>query len=283
MQEATLTGIPAQTADMGAERAKKLFFEHWQYLEALARRRFPYNDNLSHEALHYILDCMEADEWRRIRSWQQQGRFLTYLTTMTTRLLTDFSRKQFGHIRKPKWLAAKQDETWDMAYRLLITEKFTQHEVVEILTLRQPYRDKRTLSQIVRTIQCRCNATTGPNTEHYEPVDNHVLPSPANCEPEQQLMIDNYELAEALRCCLINADETQTLNSDRTTKLLHQLQPQLQLSDEDRLILQLRYSDGLSVRDIVKLLHLPGDGYKRIRKIIREIKAVLQTTGLMEA
>lgn len=282
MQEATLAAEPEPHADIGADQAKKIFFEHWAYLEALAKRRFPYSENLAHESVHYMLNHLEADNWRRIRSWKQQGRFTTYLTTMATRLLTDFSRKKFGHIRKPKWLVDKQDDVWDTAYRLLIVEKYAQHEVIEMLSLRQPLSDRAHFRNIVHTIEAQC-CRPGTHTDASESLDEQALRSPENFEPEQLLVVDDHEIMEALRCFVSAGEKAATPNSARAKKILSKIQPMLKLSDEDRLILQLRYSDGLSVKDIVNLLRLPGDGYKRIYKIIKNIKNALHATGLLEA
>jgi hypothetical protein len=37
------------------------------------------------------------------------GHFLPFMTTLASRLLTDFARTKFSHIRKPVWLAEKGD------------------------------------------------------------------------------------------------------------------------------------------------------------------------------
>ena len=46
------------------EQAKAKVVEHWYHLDALAKRRFPKDENLAHEALLYVLRNLEADHWR---------------------------------------------------------------------------------------------------------------------------------------------------------------------------------------------------------------------------
>jgi hypothetical protein len=54
------------------EQAKAKVFEHWDHLDALARRRFPKDDNLAHEALLYVLKNLEeTDDWRRVCTWRE--------------------------------------------------------------------------------------------------------------------------------------------------------------------------------------------------------------------
>lgn len=101
---------------MTPEQAKAKVFEHWKHLDALARRRFPRNENLAHEGLLYMLNKLEADEWKRVRAWPELGNFLPFVATLAARLLTDFARERFGHIRQPTWLTAKHDPVWEAAY-----------------------------------------------------------------------------------------------------------------------------------------------------------------------
>lgn len=83
------------------DEAKAKVLDHWHQLDALARRRFPKDSNLAHEGLLYVLKHLEAEDWRRVRAWQGSGQFLPFLSTLAARLLMDFSRAKFGHIRKP--------------------------------------------------------------------------------------------------------------------------------------------------------------------------------------
>ncbi len=52
------------------EQAKAKVFEHWDHLNGLAKRCFPKDENLAHEALLYMLKSLEADHWRRVCTWR---------------------------------------------------------------------------------------------------------------------------------------------------------------------------------------------------------------------
>ena len=125
-----------------SEQAKVKVFEHWDHLNSLAKRRSPKDENLAHEALLYVLKGLEADEWKRVRTWRGLGHFLPFITLLAARLLTDFTRTKFGYIRKPVWLAEKDHPLWDIAYRLLMVEKCSRHEVIERLLLSEPQRER---------------------------------------------------------------------------------------------------------------------------------------------
>ncbi len=121
----------ADPVALAPEEAKRKVLEHWQRLDALASRCFPKDENLAHEGLLYVMGRLEADGWRRVRAWQGLGQFISFLTTLAARLLTDFTPVRFGHLRPPQWLDQKQDPLWDAAYRLLAVEHYPAHEAVE--------------------------------------------------------------------------------------------------------------------------------------------------------
>jgi hypothetical protein len=57
------------------DEAKAKVLDHWHQLDAMARRRFPKDQNLAHEGLLYVLKHLEAGDWRRVRAWRAQGSF----------------------------------------------------------------------------------------------------------------------------------------------------------------------------------------------------------------
>jgi hypothetical protein len=95
MQETTPSG-----SSITPEQAKAKVIEHWGHLDALAKRRFPKDENLAHEALLYVLKNLEADDWRRVCTWRGVGSFLPFMATLASRLLTDFTRTKFGVVSR---------------------------------------------------------------------------------------------------------------------------------------------------------------------------------------
>ena len=102
-----MQGTAPSESSITHEQAKAKVIEHWGHLDALAKRRFPKDENLAHEALLYVLKSLEADEWKRVCTWRGLGHFLPFITLLASRLLTDFTRTRFGHLRKPLWLKRK--------------------------------------------------------------------------------------------------------------------------------------------------------------------------------
>jgi hypothetical protein len=256
-------------------QAKAKVFEHWGQLDALAKRRFPKDENLAHEALLYVLKNLEADDWRQVCTWRGSGHFLPFMTTLASRLLTDFTRTKFGHLRKPVWLAEKSDPLWDLAYRLLIVENYTRHEVIERLSLGEPQRERWFIEEVVTTIRRRC-----PREPQYREPSTEAGAEQADVElsPEEQLRIQEKEVLEALSAYLQGDAPSIT---PRVSELLARLKGYLHLSEEDRLLLKLRYQEGLKMAAIVQLLNLQGDPYKRLNKLIAQLRQACQEVGLL--
>ncbi|MGH8615486.1 MAG: hypothetical protein ACREYF_26560 [Gammaproteobacteria bacterium] len=261
-------------AALAPEEAKRKVLEHWQRLDALARRRFPKDENLAHEGLLYVMDRLEAESWRRVCAWQGLGQFLSFLTTLTARLLTDFTRMRFGHLRAPDWV--KENPLSYAAYRLLAVEHYAGHEAVEWLLGRYPERERWFIEEVVSTIRKSCwiesQTVEGVelNNAHMDLVDESLA-------PDAQLMIEDHEMSEALQAYLLGESETPI--SPRVSELLTRLRDHLHLTEEDRLLLRLRFQDGLSIQAIVRLLHLQGDPYKRFNKLIAELRRTCQRVG----
>ena len=94
---------------------------------------------------------------------------------LASRLLTDFTRTKFGYIRKPVWLAEKDHPLWDIAYRLLMVEKCSRHEVIERLLLSEPQRERWSIEEVVTILRKRCQEEPqylDPSAEaEVEPID----------------------------------------------------------------------------------------------------------------
>ncbi|MCI0400071.1 MAG: hypothetical protein L0Z68_02040 [Gammaproteobacteria bacterium] len=266
----------ADPVALAPQEAKRKVLEHWQRLDALAKRRFPKDENLALQGAQYVMDGLEEDDWQRVREWQGKAEFLPFLVTVASRLLTDYYRKIVGHRRPPQWLDQKQDPLWDAAYRLLAVEHYPAHEAVEGLLCRYPERERWFIEEIVSTIRGKCRIESQPvervelNNAHMDIVDESLA-------PDGQLIIKDKEISEALQAYLQGESEAPT--SPRVSELLTRLREHLHLTEEDRLLLRLRFQDGLSIQAIARLLHLQGDPYKRMNKLIAELRGTCRRVG----
>ncbi|GAB6067131.1 hypothetical protein JCM13664_04490 [Methylothermus subterraneus] len=271
------TGETAFSLPLSEEAAKKAVFDHWEFLQSLARRRFPNDFNTAHLALDYVLENLQEQGWQRVRAWTGQGKLTTFLAVLTTRLMTDYVRKVYGHQRPPKWLSEKPDPIWREAYRVLILERLDRQEAVELLKTRYPEIGTATLYQIAAEVIAR--SPVRHRYQDYQEVGIEEIAEPGSFElsPEAELEPRPRELGEVLAGYI----RGETAAPAEVHALLEKLAPHLHLSDEDRLLLRLRYLEGLPLEQVVKLLHLPGDPYKRLNKLLKSLRAACERAGLV--
>jgi RNA polymerase sigma factor (sigma-70 family) len=260
--------------------AKQLVFDQWQFLSRLAERRFPNDDSMAQEALLFVLEKLEAGEWKRVRAWEGQGAFHTFLAVLTARLMTDYTRSKYGHHRTPTWINRKNDLVWTKAYQLIIFQKYSRLDAIEILMASYRGRDRWYFEEMVATILAKNNRPVRA-IETQVPIDAVEYLS-AFQSPDNTSDISQKVLLEAV-IEYLNSDENSEENENQEVqRLLSLLNIELSLSEEDKLLLKMRYCDGMTISAITKALDLKGDIYKRINKLIRHLTNACTQMGVLD-
>ena len=264
------------SSSLSAEEAKAKTFEHLEHVDALCRRQFPGNEALATEAQNAILRQLASDDWKRVRAWRGQSRFKTFLAVVVRRLLTDFYREKFGHIRKPRWLQDKGDPLWDSAFELLILKRYERQEAIETLVMKTG-QERVMVSQVVSTILGKCKPAVSSNP-NVSLKDAEVLPASNPIPLEGLINEEDQNFARVL----LNYIESQAEEdlTEEGSELLRRLRPHLELTDEDCLLLRLRVIEELKMPDIARRLSLAGDSYKRYHKLIGQLRDACQRAGI---
>lgn len=266
----------AFSSPLAEETARKLVFDHWDFLQHLARRRFPNDFNTAHLALDHVLEKLQEQGWQRVRTWTGQGKFATFLAVLATRLMTDYVRKIYGHQRPPKWLTEQADPIWREAYRVLILERFERQEAIELLKTHYPHLLPESIHEVVAKVIALCPPKHRYQDSHEVAIDEIAEPGSWELSPETEIEPKPQELSEALEGYIMG----EVPEPPEAKSLLEKLQPHLKLSDEDRLLLRLHYCEGLKITQIAELLHLKGDPYKRLNKILKSLHTACEQAGL---
>lgn len=257
-----------------------MVLDHWESLDGFARRRFPGNEAHALEASQFVLDKLEQDGWRRVCAWRGTVNFVSFLGILARRLYTDFDRERYGYHRKPKWLKEKQDPLWHNAYRLYAIENQGRRAVIEILSS-DPSRQRRYIEEVVSTIAARCQPVVEPKEEQWDEADLRAVPDGMNPGPVEQLTDKEHQDTVQLLIAYISDGDATKLSSEIRDQL--STLRALDLSDEERLMIKLREIDNVQLQTIKNMLHYDGDIYKRYKKVIRQIRDAVETSGLIEA
>lgn len=269
-----------ETFQLTGEEAKALFFEQWDSLRTLCRRRFPNDDALADESLDFVVEKLAGDDWGRVRTWCGEGRFSTYLLKIASRLLTDFARSHHGHIRMPAWLKVQQDPIWALAYRLVVTQGYGRRDAINWLCINGAGRSVAFIERVVGSIQLRCRRH---GVERCRPIPLDDIPEPAvtDSTPESLLRVSNDEILDALRRYIVPTEDTGAPTA-RVDVLTRRLVSNLNLSGEDRIILRLRHYEGMEMSRIARILRLRVDPYRRYQRAIGRMRDGLRRAGLCD-
>ncbi|MEK8015593.1 MAG: hypothetical protein VSS75_001910 [Candidatus Parabeggiatoa sp.] len=265
--------VSASTVDKMDDSPKKKVFEHWNHIDALTKRRFPDDQNRQLEASQYVLDALEADDWKKVRAFKGDH-FTAFLTTVTSRLLTDFWYKQFGKVRPNRWLSRQTDSLYQLAYQLLVKDRYGKYEAIEILVTRETTRERWKIQEVVEAVLANCPIKEAYQTFSMDEGEGENYADPC-ASLETKIQAGNEEaLLEVLSQSL-----NTVLNEDNRLEInqwLAEISQFIRLTEEDCLLLKLRYQSGFTAKKMGTLLDLTGSQVdKRLKKILARLRETL--------
>ncbi len=239
------------------DECRSLLLENLDFIErtvrAIARRNALSHWEADDLAGQVKLRLISGD-YAVFRKFRGKSQLTTYLTTVIQNIFRDFRIQQWGKWR-PSAAAKRCGEVGVQLEALLYRDGFTVSEAFELLRTRFGVDTAdRELHEIVDKLRPR-------TTRRFE--SDVVLSSLSAPERGDRRVVDGERLAAqervsgALKAALAG------------------------LSAEDRLILKLRFADGLTIRAIAKTLGLDQRRiYGRVRKLLSEVRARIVEAGV---
>lgn len=269
--------------------------EFLAYIDKLANKRFG-EGGLSEEAATYVIEYLSADEWQRCLNFKGNSKPKTFLVTLASNAIEEFSRKRFGRPRPPAWL---QDlgELWVKLWRSLCLERQPLAALTDRFSA-NGFREADQVQQAARVIKARI-PTCGQSTRDSEMVDDiDTLSDMKQAESDdccgEPPAFDNPFEAELIMMMRAVVDpEPQTedfqqqgaqhcdaLASDKKAQL-DALKKALSLTDLEKIMLRMIFVDGLSKSAASKALGLPSHkAGRQINDTLQRIANALQSCDL---
>ena len=254
------------------EQLKQTVFDHWKHIERLADKRFPDDANLKLEASSYVLEALEADNWKRIAAFKGKN-IKAFITQISLNLFSDFWNKKFGRQRPNKWLRDQTDSVYQTSYQLLIKSKYSKHEVVEILLTIEPKRERWKIEEVVNAVIAHCPV----KLEYHEVslTDNVVDKFAVEDEMEN---LDQQNILQALSQLI---DGNITNIDEPLNKLISVLGENVRLNEEECMLLRLRYHSGLTIKQVATIVNLTASQVdKRIKKSLSRLNQAFKEAGV---
>lgn len=195
------------------------------------------------------------NDYAVLRKFQHRSNLNTYLATVIERLFLDHCNAQWGKWR-PSALAQKRGPVAVKLERLIARDNLTPNEAIETLITNEQVRESRAeLEAIAAELPSRINRKAGGEDELASvyapgpPVDAGLATREKVARAEQV----QHALAAALRS----------------------------LSNDDRLVLELRFVDGLRVSAIARVTGADQKAlYRRLDSLMRQLRLALAAEGV---
>jgi len=273
-----------------------VFESGWlQKLDKLSARRFG-EGGLAEEAGTYVIDKLSLNNWQCLNSFKGQCKPESYLHTITSNYLEEFSRKRFGRPRPPEWLK-RQGSLWVQAWKMVCLERQLIQSVIEHLCTKT-LREASVIRNAIKTIKAKipwCGddshrevSQSSADGSDYNPADLIL----ANETPEQSVTESTYAESLLLISSLMNVEPLEYMFGDTATELatnyvrsnrakIDSVQQKLQLKDEEKIVLRMFFQDGLKKSVIAKSLgmqeHQPA---RLLKQVLTRINTVFKELNI---
>ncbi len=250
-------------------------------IDKLAEKRFP-NSALAVKASMFVLEKLEKDNWKRIRKFQGKSKFSTFLSATTRRLLEDFSRKQFGYIRPPEWVK-RLGGLWIEIFRYLCLDRYTVPETVESMVIAVPTRSRDMIEDAAQTILLKiydCGSYHGAEFETEDTKLEYAEHKRKGHSSQDDDMLENN--SRTFLEIIFQKFLDETSSSPALDVLDSQLSNiQISLNSTERLLLKMRFVEGLSVSAACRNLHLKSyEGRKILNNCLATLREQFEQAGL---
>ena len=233
-------------------------------IEAVCKRHFS-NENDQNESYLFIIDNLQADNFKRLRAYKGKSKLTTYLYSLINSLIIDFRRQKFGRRRIPAGVA-KLGRWAETVYRLVCWQKFTFDDAYDILLseglFEGPY--ERYIEEIVPIQKAPCREN--PTFQSLNEVNSNSLQNTSGS-------ISNP--LELLICKLDHKRRIKALNVIRETTA--------ELSQEDQLLVKLVYGSEQPVKMVANIIGVSlSSTRRRLKRLLSRYRERLLAEGIRE-
>jgi RNA polymerase sigma factor (sigma-70 family) len=237
------------------------------FVRSLCRRSFEHNNELGNDCFLYVFEKLNEDDSRRIKAYKGQSSFRTFLYSVTSKLIIDFRRNKFGYKVIPKYYW-EFDEINRYIFKLFFYQNLTvdwaENAAKAEFRLSQEEAQERVdiVEKKIRESRLGGKSRFDIHEIYVEEVDS--LTSEDKKRGPEEILITGETLEQKEHFIKILKEEVQKLD------------------DEDSLILQLYFEQGLTAKQISNAIPGYNDKkvYKRIEQTLKKLRKILQEKGI---
>jgi len=246
-----------------------IYNDYWtREFNYLARKRIPYSTEAAEEAMQ---EARQELAIKLAKLDTAPNDLNSYLRGAFRNTLEDYLRAKDGYPRPPSWIK-KLGAAYERIHKLLCLESRSVNDIQSILSNLYQYTHdfiEQVISEVrAGVVNCGSWRDAVPLDSALNEVEQTESQSYATYTPDEILQdMDSIAVVDVI---LNNASDLG--RSDNMRKAL-QILAQCQLSDNERLLLRLTYTDGYSVSKAARQLKLVD---AEARKIFKDVHKRLQ-------
>jgi len=238
---------------------EEMYLEHLQSIERIAAYTARRNHLGADEAAEFTQEVrvrLLENDYGVIRKFEGRSNFTTYLTTVITRLFHQYRVERWGKWR-PSAEAKRLGDKAITLERLMTRDGYTFDEAAKTLTT--PTGSQYTEAEL-EAIYLRLP----PRNPRPVVVSGEVSPDVASVEPDASERVERADRERYAR---------------KTCKTVDGLTGTM--AAQDRMMLNMRFTDGLKVPEIARRLHMDQKKvYKRLETLFGRLRKGLEGKGL---
>lgn len=262
--------------------------------EKLAVRRFNAGV-LAEEAVTHVVEGLSDNDWARCKAFKGNAKPTTFLYSLASNLIEEFSRQRFGRPRPPTWLQ-EQGELWVQMWKFLCLERQLLPSIIDRMCSNGA-REAGFIEQVARTIKARMPNCGLSAMDHDLAEDISVVSdmqgmasAPENTEFDHEQATVS-EIMLMLRSILRDEPDEADFSAESREAAgayaaehaseMAQFRESLALSDEEQVLLRMIFVDGFSKSAASRALGMPGHQAGRIANTALErIGQAMRDSGL---
>ena len=257
---------------------------HWLLINRIAERRF-IDTNCAEEAALFVMNRLEEDDCRRLRTFSGRAKFSTFISSLTIRLLEDFSRKKFGRVRPPAWITALGG-IWVTLFQLLCLQRLSVVEAIETMKSRVAGSKQQQVEETAWTILEKvtdCGKHQGlevpfDDAGKGQPNDQETIVGHHDGPEVHFLKNERRILFELLFKGVTKAEDVQS-SAERSFMTI--LKTPIRMSAKERLLLKLCFQDELSVTRAGKMLGWNANqSHGKMRRLLVRLRDEFDRAGI---
>lgn len=267
-------------------------------LDNQALKRFG-QAGLAEEASDYVLQQLADDNWNKCNTYTGKSKPETFLYILSNNLIEEFARKRFGRPRPPQWLK-REGDLWVSVWKMVCLERQLVESVIDRL-VHQGNRQQTLIAAIIKTIKAKlpwCGSSNREipqsmicrygNDEEETTAEDTIETDTLEQQLDQNQLDENLLTISQLFSFLTCPSNTNNYNQQENLQALainqaqlNLLQQAIQLTNEEQLLLNMVYQQGLKLKVVAQALNMPNYQPGRLLKgLLQRIEQALVTINL---